>query len=189
MLLTDDVLAETKAIIRETLDVRRHPEARELELDRLDREIKATERRISAYQEMAAESEGAERDRHRAALRVQLARLADLRNVLARVEATPAPADAKTVLERLEARVDELRAGLAQGGVAALPAVASLLGKDRLDATRRGDGKWDLNGEGYPVRVFHADSEFVKVGPKQKKAVKGDVTGVTITPTTPSHGS
>ena len=81
---------------------------------------------------------------------------------------SPAPADAKATLERLEARVDDLRAGLAQGGLAALPAVASLLGEDRLSATRRPDGKWDLNGEGYPVRVFHADFEFVKVGPNQK---------------------
>lgn len=172
MLLTDDVLAKTKAIIHETLDVRRHLEARELELDRLGREIKATERRIQAARELVLDSEGAEQDDHRASLRHQLARLADLQDALNRAQATSAPLDAKAVLERLEARVDELRAGLAQGGVAALPAVASLLGEDRLNATRRGDGRWDLNGEGYPIRVFHADSEFVKVGPNQKKAAK-----------------
>jgi site-specific DNA recombinase len=183
MLLTDDVLAKTKQIIRETLDVKRQIDARDLDLDRLDREVRQTEKRVRAAEQMALDSEGAERDRHRTTLREQLARLADLREAQARAQATPAPADAKTVLERLEARVDELRAGLAQGGLDALPAVSNLLGEDRLDATRRGDGKWDLNGEGYPIRVFHGDSEFVKVGPKQKKAAKKAL----ATPATPAE--
>ena len=139
--------------------------------------FRQTEKRVRAAEEMALDSEGAERDRHRTTLREQLARLADLREALVRA-ATPAPADTKTVLEHLEARVDKLRAGLAQGGLDALPAVASLLGEDRLDATRRGDGKWELNGEGYPVRVFHGDSEFVKVGPNRKAKVKGAATPV-----------
>jgi hypothetical protein len=168
MLLTDDVLAMTKAIIRETLDTRRQLEARELELDRLGREIKATEKRIRAARELVLDSEGAEQDDHRVSLRHQLARLADLKEALARVEATPALADAKTVLERLEARVDELRAGLAQGGIGALSTVQALLGDERLDATRRPDGKWDLQGKGYPIRVLHGDAGGVKAGTKQK---------------------
>jgi hypothetical protein len=180
MLLTDEVLAKTKAIIRATLDVKRQIDARELELDRLTREIGLTERRIRAARELVLDSEGAEQDDHRASLRHQLARLGDLKEALARVEATSAPTDEKTVLERLEARVDELRAGLAQGGVAALPSVQNLLGEERLDATRRPDGRWDLNGKGHPIRVFYGDERFVEVGPKQKLRIKG------VVPTSPA---
>ncbi len=188
MLLTDEVLARTKQIIRETLDVRRQIDARELELDRVTRDVAASERKIANYTAAIGDADDAGVRGHlMAVLAAERGRLADLKQGLARVQATPAAADAKTVLERLEARVDELRAGLAQGGLAALPTVTSLLGEDRLDATRREDGKWDLAGEGHAIRVFYAESKFVKVGPSQKKDVKGTVT--TIVASTPPAGS
>jgi site-specific DNA recombinase len=186
MLLTDDVLAKTKQIIRETLDVKRQIDARALELDRLTRDIAGSEKKILNYTSAIGDADDAGVRAHLlAVLADERRRLADLKDALARMQATRAPADEKTVLEQLEARVDELRAGLAKGGVAALPTVQSLLGDARLDATRRADGRWDLNGEGHPIRVLHGDSSFVKAGTKQKKGVKGTITTIVAsTPTT-----
>ena len=185
MLLTDDVLAKTKAIIRETLDLKQQATARELELDRLVREVAASERQVKNYTTAIGNADDAGVQGHlMAVLGDERKRLADLKDALTRLQATATPTDAKTVLERLEARVDELRAGLAQGGIDALPAVANLLGGERLDATRREDGKWELNGEGFPIRVFYGDSEFVKVGPSQRAAIKGTVSGVVVTAVT-----
>jgi hypothetical protein len=160
---------KTKQVIRETLDIKRQIDARDLELDRLTRDVAASERKITNYTSAIGDADDAGIRGHlMAVLTDERRHLADLKDALARVQAHHAPADAKTILERLEARVDELRAGLAKGGLAALPTVSNLLGEDRLDATRREDGKWDLNGKGYPIRVFYAPSEFVKVGPSQK---------------------
>src|SRR5208282_145026 len=68
--------------------------------------------------------------------------------------------------------------------LAALPTVQDCLSEGRLRATRRADGRWDLEGEADPIRVFFGDSGVVGVGKKQKAKVTGNVTGVEITPVT-----
>src|SRR5208282_1422589 len=66
--------------------------------------------------------------------------------------------------------------------LAALPTVQDCLSEGRLKATRRADGRWDLEGEADPIRVFFGDSGVAGVGKKQKATVTGNVTGVIITP-------
>jgi hypothetical protein len=184
MLLTDEVLTRTKEIVREAFDAKSKADARALEEERLERDIKQTERRVRVVEEMAMDSDGAERERHRVTLREQLARLGELQEAQRQLQASPAPADPKSILEALDAKVDGLRHGLRQGGLAALSSVEDCLGGGRLKATRRADGRWDLAGEADPIRVFFGDSGVAGVGKKQKAAISGNVTGVTITPIT-----
>jgi hypothetical protein len=96
-LLSDEVITRTREIITAALDVRAQHDTRLLERDRLTRDIATTEKRARGFEEMAADSEGAERERHRAALREQLARLAALQEQLRQLDAqegTPRSSDA-----------------------------------------------------------------------------------------------
>ncbi len=175
MLLTDEVLDRTKAIIRATLDAKAKIEARAVERDRLERDLERAEKRVKAAEDLLLDAEGAEREHLRVTLREQLARRAELRTAQQKLKAEPASASPEDVLATLEARVDELRDGLRKGGIEALPALEDLLGGDRLTATRREDGRWDLAGEADPIKVFYAGTEDAKVGKKQRNFV-GDRT-------------
>jgi site-specific DNA recombinase len=146
-LLADEVINKAREIIAQALDVRAEHDHRLVEVDRLKREIATAERRVKGSQEMAAESDGAERAHHRAALRDQLGRLETLRGQLADVEAQEPGPDPKTLLANFDERVRELRDTLSKGGLEAQPAVAAILGGERLTVHRRDDGRWDLVGE------------------------------------------
>jgi hypothetical protein len=62
--------------------------------------------------------------------------------------------------------VTELRETLAKGGLAGLPVVEATLQGQRLTASRRPDGRWDLRGEADLLVV-------AEVGNNQKKAITG----------------
>ena len=185
MLLTDEVLARTKEIIREAFDAKSKADARALEEERLVRDISGSEKKLKNFTDAIGDADDAGVRAHlMAVLAHERSRLADLQEAQRQLKASPALEDPKAILASLEARVDELRHGLRRGGLAALPTVQDCLGEDRLKATRREDGKWDLEGEVDPVRVFFGDSMVAGVGKKQKATISGDVTGVTITPVT-----
>jgi len=185
MLLTDEVLSRTKDIIRQTLDATAKLEARAVEQGRLERDVERAEKRVRNLSEALAESDTREARAHvLAVLGGEQKRLAELQEAQRTFKAGPALEDPKTVLAALDARVDALRHGLRQGGLAALPAVQDCLSDGRLKATRRADGRWDLEGEADPIRVFYGETRVVSVGKKQKATVSGDVVGVTITPVT-----
>ncbi len=183
MLLTDEVLARTKDIIRQTLDATTKLEARAREEERLERDVERAERRVRNLSEALAESDTREARGHvLAVLAGEQKRLAELQDAHRTFKAAPALEDPKTVLAALDAKVDGLRHGLRQGGLAALPTVQDCLSEGRLRATRRADGRWDLEGEADPIRVFFGDSGVAGVGKKQKATVTGNVTGVIMTP-------
>jgi hypothetical protein len=172
LLLTEEVIVQTKAIIRDAIETQGRAEKRAADGAVLARDIKATEKRVKSYQEMAADSDGGEREAHRAALRIELAKLDHLKAEQLALVTTPAP-DPKTELARLEARVDELRSGLAKGGLEALPTLEDLLQGQRLAATRRPDGRWDLQAEVDPIRVFYAGSRVASLPKKQTTTARG----------------
>jgi hypothetical protein len=165
-LLTDDVIARTREIITEALDVRQQHDTRIREHERLTREIALAAKRARAYEEMAADSDGEERARHRVSLREQLDRLAALKTQLQEVEAQQPPPDPQALLANFDARVADLRATLAKGGIEALPAVAAILQDQRLTAHRRSDGRWDLRGEASPIVLV------AEVGKNQRAAIQ-----------------
>jgi hypothetical protein len=167
-LVTDEVLERTREIIQETLDVRRQVETHEAEHARLEREVATAERRIKGTQELVLDSDGAEREHHRASLRDQLARLERLKSALVEVKASPTPTDAKTVLKELEERVLGLRELLARGRLEALPAVQAILGGERFTATKI-EGGWHLEARVSSVYLFD------KAGRHQKARIKGSV--------------
>jgi len=185
MLLTDEVLARTKDIIRQTLDATTKLEARAREEERLERDVERAERRVRNLSEALAESDTREARGHvLAVLAGEQKRLAELQDAHRTFKAAPALEDPKTVLAALDAKVEGLRHGLRQGGLAALPTVQDCLSEGRLRATRRADGRWDLEGEVDPIRVFFGNSGVAGVSKKQKATILGNVTGVTITPVT-----
>jgi Recombinase len=146
-LLTDEVIARTREIIAQALDVREQRDTRIRDHEHLTREIAQAEKRARGYEEMAADSEGEERARHRASLREQLDRRAAAREQLRLADAQEPAPDPKALLAGFDARVAELRATLARGGMDAMPAVAAILQGQRLTAHRRPDKRWDLRGE------------------------------------------
>jgi DNA invertase Pin-like site-specific DNA recombinase len=171
-LLTDEVIARTRAIVAQALNARQQTDTRGDESARLRREIGQAEKRARGFEEMAADAEGEERARHRASLREQLDRLAGLREQLRQV-ATQGPAPDPTVLlTGFDARVAELRSTLAKGGVEALPAVDAILHGQRLLADRRPDGRWDLRGDGDLLAV-------AEVGSNQKMAPQSPLWTIT----------
>ena len=177
----DDVLEETLAIVRETLDVRRQIQTRAVEHDRLKRDVATTEKRIRNLTLAVGDADDAEtRADLVRGMGDQKKRMADLRAALQQLEANPATEDPDAILHDLEARILGLRATLNEGGIEALPAVATIMGGERLTATRSPEG-WVL--EGRVSRAFLFD----KAGTKQKKAIKGNVTATrVVTPPTPA---
>ncbi len=176
-LLTDDILEQVSVLIRQTLNVATHASTREVEIDRLSRDLKQAEKRAKGFEEMAADSEGAERERHRTSLREQLVRLGELRKSLDEARVSPVPLDPKAVLAHMEKRIKDLRATLSVGGIDALPAVLSVLGEERFVATRTPDG-WALRARVGVGFLFDKDDG------NQKAKISGNVTGVTIVPIT-----
>jgi site-specific DNA recombinase len=146
-LLSSEVITRAREIITAALDVRTQHDTRLVERDRLTRDIATAEKRARAAEEMAMDSEGAERDRHRASLREQLGRLEALRGQFRELDAQEAPPDPRTLLDAFDARVKGLREQLGKGGLEALPAVQALLAGERLTVTRREDGRWELRGK------------------------------------------
>jgi hypothetical protein len=152
-LFSEEMIARTREIITAALDVRTQHDTRLAERDRLMRDIASAEKRSRAFEDMAADSEGAERARHRASLRDQLARLEALKTQLQELDAQEPAPDPRALLADFDARVGDLRATLARGGLAALPVVQAILGGQRLTVIRTPAGRWELRGKS-AVPVF-----------------------------------
>ena len=143
--------------------------------------------------DVVGDSEGAEREHARASLRDQLARLDALKASLAKLEASAAPPDPKTVLEWLERRVMALRATLNLGGIEALPAVAEIMGKDKFVASRIDNNgrvtEWKLTSRISTAYLFARIDDQGKArikGAPATPATAGTATAPPIAPVTPA---
>jgi DNA invertase Pin-like site-specific DNA recombinase len=95
-LVAEDVIAEFEAIVTATLDARRKMDLREVEQDRLTREVAGSERRIRNHTAAIGEADTSElRAPLMQALKDERARLDDLRSQLKEADAQPQPEDAK----------------------------------------------------------------------------------------------
>jgi hypothetical protein len=176
--LTDEILEQVLTIVRQTLNVTAHASTREIEIDRLNRDLKQAEKRVQNLTDAVADADSKDvRASLFAALRDEQKRMADLRASLDEAKASPLPLDPKTVLKHMEGRIRDLRARLAVGGIDALPAVLAILGEERFTATRTADG-WVLKARVSSGFLFDKDDR------NQRASITGDVTGVTITPVT-----
>jgi site-specific DNA recombinase len=157
-ILTDKVWSRTKALLRDALEAQREADTREAEIERLRREVAASDRRVQSLTAGVAEAEdAAARSPLLAALTAEGKRLETARAALKRAEAAPAPASPAAILEEAERRVEELRATLALGGAAAAPAVEAILGDRRFKATRVGK-TWELTANVEMATLFHPSS-------------------------------
>jgi DNA invertase Pin-like site-specific DNA recombinase len=157
-ILSNEVIDRTRAIIKEALDVRVQHDTRLVEHERLTRDIATAEKRVRSAEELVLDSEGPERDRYRASLREQLARLAAFRTQLQELDAQEPTPDPRALLADFDARVMGLRETLARGGLAALPVMQAILGGQRLTVTRTPEGRWELRGKG-AVGALYRDRE------------------------------
>jgi site-specific DNA recombinase len=154
-IVSDDVWARTKEILRAALEDQCKADQQEAEVDRLRREVQAAERRTRNLTESVAEAETRdERAPLLQALKAETQRVEGLKGALKAAEAALSSEGPESVLEAAEKRVEELRATLARGGPEAAPAVAAILGDDHFRARRLPDGMWELRAQGTLATLF-----------------------------------
>ncbi|MDA4133120.1 MAG: recombinase family protein, partial [Thaumarchaeota archaeon] len=156
-LLTDEILDEVITVVRQTLNVATHASTREIEIDRLNRDVKLVEKRVANLTEAVADTDSKDvRAGLFVALQEQQRRLGELQKTLDEAKCSPVPLDPKTVLEHMEKRIKSLRAKLSVGGIEALPAVLSILGEERFIATKTPDG-WAMKARVSSAFLFAQD--------------------------------
>jgi DNA invertase Pin-like site-specific DNA recombinase len=185
--LTPEAIAAVCALVRDEVESR--PRTRENEHERLMREISSTEKRLENLDNSLAEASKPElRARAFAKMEAEMDRLRALRTSLTYLEAKPLELDARRTVANVQKRALELRAMLAKGGRDAADAIRVVLGSKRLQAhlvTVEGRRGWKLSGRiggCYVLDDAHHGSDT-----NLKELIKGDVTGVSVTPiTTPA---
>ena len=156
-LLTDEILEEVLIVVRQTLNVATHASTREIEIDRLNRDVKLVEKRVANLTEAVADTDSKDvRAGLFVALQEQQRRLVELLKKLDDAKSSPLPLDPKTVMEHMEKRIKNLRARLSVGGIEALPAVLSILGEERFIATKSPDG-WTMKARVSAAFLFAQD--------------------------------
>ena len=120
-ILTDEILDQVEVLVRQTLNVATHASTREIEIDRLTRDVHQVEKKIANLTEAVADTDSKEvRGGLFAALKEQQRRLEELRKKLGEAKASPLPLDPKTVLAHMEKRIRELRERLSAAHCASL---------------------------------------------------------------------
>jgi DNA invertase Pin-like site-specific DNA recombinase len=155
--VTDAMWGKVKEVLREALEAQRQADKHEAEVERLRREVQTAERRIRSAEELVLDSEGAERETHRASLRAELQRVESLKARLRQVEATATPATPEAILDEAERRVHQLRDALAKGGIEAMPAVQAIMGNERFKATKIPEG-WKIKARISTANVYEVSS-------------------------------
>ena len=194
-----------REVLRAALEEQRKAVKRDADEAAIKKDLAQAERRAREAQRLVLDSEGVERDGYRAAYRSELKRCEALKSELAKQQ-TSTPRSTESILDAADHRVAELLWTLAAGGIEARPAVRSVLGSERLAASR-GENGWVLRGSVATVQLLDAvapgalppafgssDNEqkltarhdehpaFVGSDKKQKLSIKGTV----IAPTAPA---
>ncbi len=154
--LDDGIWNRVKEILRAALEEQRQADNHEAEVDRLRRDVQGAERKVRNLTESVADADTKEeRAPLMQALKDTSKRLEALRARLEAAKAAPTPGSAESILDAADAAVEDSRATLARGGVEARPAVAAVLGEEKLMVDRHPERKaWVISGRAQVGRMY-----------------------------------